>query len=121
MKKRLNKAVSFLAPALTGVAVWWMSAHVVWLGDDLDYQFKMQGEIWQSWGFINNFKDFVDSQIVHYLHVNGRTIAHVLVQLFCAVLGQQVFAVCNGVVYALFALLLAKEGGGRLNTGGGMI
>lgn len=121
MKKSLNKAAVILAPALTAVAVWWLSAHVLWLGDDLDYQFRMQGEIWQSWGFINNFTDFIDSQRVHYLHVNGRTIAHILVQLFCAVLGQQAFAVCNGVVYALFAVLLAKAGGVSRDNAGGMV
>lgn len=97
-----------------------MSAEVVWLGDDLDYKYKMKGEIWQSWGKIKTVKTFWDSQLIHYQHVNGRFVAHSLVQLFNARLGQEAFAICNGVVYLLFALLLAKAGGVKLteNAGG---
>lgn len=117
----MNRASSVLTLILIATAIWWMSAHAVWLGDDLDYQFRMKGEIWQSWGFINNPGDFTYSQIAHYLNVNGRFIAHVIVQLYCAVLGQQAFAVSNGIVYALFALLLAKAGGVRLCNPGGIV
>ena len=87
-----------------------MTANVVWLGDDLDYKFRMKGEIWQSWGWINSFKEFWESQLIHYRNVNGRFIAHALVQLFNGILGQQVFAVCNAIIYGVFALSVAKEG-----------
>ncbi len=95
---------------LLGLAIWWMGAHVVWLGDDLDYKYMMKGEIWQSWGKIKTVKDFFDSQLIHYQKVNGRFIAHSLVQIFNAKLGQQAFAVCNAIVYILFAFLIAKAG-----------
>lgn len=95
---------------LLSVIIWWMTYNVVWLGDDLDYKFKMNGEIWQSWGWINSFKEFWESQFTHYRNVNGRFIAHALVQLFNGILGQQIFAVCNAVVYSLFTLSIAKEG-----------
>lgn len=86
---------------LLGLAIWWMGAHVVWLGDDLDYKYMMKGEIWQSWGKIKTVKDFFDSQLIHYQKVNGRFIAHSLVQIFNAKLGQQAFAVCNAIVYII--------------------
>lgn len=113
-------APSFLLLLLLGSAIWWMSADVVWLGDDLDYKYMMKGEIWQSWGKIKTVKDFFDSQWIHYRHVNGRYVAHALVQLFNAKLGQQWFAVCNAIVYMLFAMLLAKAGGvnTKKNPGG---
>ena len=113
-------APSFLLLLLLGSAIWWMSADVVWLGDDLDYKYMMKGEIWQSWGNIKTVKDFFDSQWIHYRHVNGRYVAHALVQLFNAKLGQQWFAVCNAIVYMLFAMLLAKAGGVKTkkNPGG---
>ena len=105
---------------ILGVAIWWMSANVIWLGDDLDYKYMMKGEIWQSWGHINSIKDFLTSQWIHYQHVNGRFVAHSLVQLFNGVLGQQCFAVFNALVYMLFAFLIGKAGDVRYkdNSGG---
>ncbi len=82
----------------------------MWLGDDLDYKYMMNGEIWQSWGKIKTVRQFFDSQYIHYQHVNGRFVAHSLVQLFNAHYGQQVFAICNAIVYMLFAFLLGKAG-----------
>ncbi len=105
---------------MLGMAIWWMSANAVWLGDDIDYKYMMKGEIWQSWGKIKTAKAFLDSQLIHYHNVNGRFVAHSLVQLFNARLGQEVFAICNGAVYMFFALLIGIAGGVKFNknTGG---
>ncbi|MDE6547436.1 MAG: hypothetical protein K2L22_00385 [Muribaculaceae bacterium] len=103
-----NRIISLSLFLLLGIAIWWMSANVVWLGDDLDYKYMMKGEIWQSWGKIKTVKAFFESQWVHYQHVNGRYVAHALVQLFNAKLGQPTFAVCNAIAYALFAFLIGK-------------
>lgn len=120
MRHKKDLTLSLMALALMGATIWWMSSNVVWLGDDLDYKFKMKGEIWQSWGFINTLTDFIESQTIHYKYVNGRVVAHSLVQLFNGILGQQVFAICNAIAYMLFALSLAKSGGAdaRSNPGG---
>lgn len=101
-------ALSYLCLAAVGLAIWWMSTGVVWLGDDIDYKFMMQGDLWQSWGHINSVKEFFQSQFIHYQHVNGRFVAHSLVQLFNAFLGQPTFAVCNAAIYVLFAFYLGK-------------
>lgn len=105
---------SSLCLMMLGIAILWMSADVVWLGDDLDYKYMMKGEIWQSWGRIKTTKDFFDSQWIHYRHVNGRWVSHALVQLFNARLGQYWFAICNALVYMLFAFLLGRAGMVRL-------
>ncbi len=117
MKKIILSSLFLL---LLGIAIWWMSAEVVWLGDDLDYKYMMKGEIWQSWGKIKTVKQFFESQWIHYQHVNGRFVAHSLVQLFNAHYGQQVFAICNAIVYVLFAFLLGEAGkvNFRENPGG---
>ncbi len=107
MKKIILSSVFLL---VLGFSIWWMSEEVVWLGDDLDYKYMMKGEIWQSWGKIKTVKQFFESQWIHYQHVNGRYVAHSFVQLFNACLGQQVFAICNALVYMLFAFLLGKAG-----------
>lgn len=107
---------------LLGTAIWWMCLDVVWLGDDLDYKYMMKGEIWRSWGRIATIKGLFRSQWIHYQHVNGRYVAHFLVQLFNARLGQTVFAICNGIVYMLFALLLTKAAkSGAFNNPGGIL
>lgn len=105
-----QSVISFIFLFLLGAAIWWMSSNVVWLGDDLDYKYMMKGEIWQSWGYINSVSGFFKSQWIHYLNVNGRFVAHSLVQLFNSQLGQQWFAVCNGIIYMLFAFFLGKAG-----------
>lgn len=98
-----------------------LSLHVVWLGDDLDYMFRMHGAIWQSWGWINTPHEFLISQWNHYLNVNGRFIAHALVQLFNGVLGQTVFSVVNGLMWSATAILLARLGGSRRLTPGSLL
>ncbi|MDE5795027.1 MAG: hypothetical protein K2I08_09945 [Muribaculaceae bacterium] len=115
-----NNAYSTILLLLLGAVIWWMSANVVWLGDDLDYKYMMKGEIWQSWGWIKSLKDFFLSQTTHYHNVNGRFIAHALVQLFNGILGQQVFAVVNAIIYALFAIFIGLTGYVRIskNSGG---
>lgn len=112
MKKTPASLVILLS---TGLVIWWMSANVVWLGDDLDYQYCMKGALWESWGRITSFREFLDSQWVHYLHVNGRIVAHTLVQLFNGICGQQAFAVCNAAIHVLFAAVLAKCSGVKLS------
>lgn len=50
--------LSIVTLCVIATVVWWMSAHVVWLGDDLDYKYMMKGAIWQSWGRIHTWHDF---------------------------------------------------------------
>lgn len=111
---------SMVALCILGMGIWWMSEHVVWLGDDLDYKYRMKGAIWQSWGRIKTWDEFWKSQWVHYQHVNGRFVAHSLVQLFNGMLGQKAFAVCNAIAYALFAVAIAKASNVKIcrNSGG---
>ncbi len=113
MHIRTGRFNIFLILGLLTIAVVGLSVCVVWLGDDLDYMFRMQGAIWQSWGWIRTPAEFMQSQITHYMNVNGRFFAHALVQLFNGVLGQTTFAIANGFVYAITALLLARLGGSR--------
>lgn len=118
--KARNITFSVITLGVICAVVWWMSAHVVWLGDDLDYKYMMKGAIWQSWGRIHTWHDFWHSQWIHYQNVNGRFVAHALVQLFNGLLGQQTFAICNALVYPVFIIMLARIGKVRIaaNYGG---
>lgn len=113
-------SLSILVLGCLGFVIWWMSANVVWLGDDIDYKYMMKGEIWQSWGKIHDWHEFLQSQLIHYQHVNGRFVAHALVQFFNGKYGQPAFAVCNAIIYMIFAFAIARMGNVdlRKNTGG---
>lgn len=92
-------------------AVFFASATVVWLGDDIDYAYFISSSIWDSHGPIDSLKAFFGSQGNHYVNVNGRAVAHTIVQFFCGITGQTFFAVCNALVYPLFVFLIARTAG----------
>lgn len=114
-RERKTSHRSFLRTALisdiptiaTSLLIVVISLTVCWLGDDIDYMFRIKTAIWDSWGFIGSPADLVRSQWNHYLFVNGRVVAHILVQLFCGVFGQTAFALCNGAVWYVFLHLIA--------------
>lgn len=112
-----NATGSWLLLAVLGAIVAWMCGCVIWLGDDVDYGFIIRDHVWTSQGQISSPADIISSQVVHYQNTNGRVVAHSLVQLFCGVLGQGVFTVCNALVYILFAWLLVRLGGLRRPLG----
>ncbi len=104
---------SWAAMALLCALMAWMTSSVVWLGDDVDYGFVIHDHVWTSHGQIESAGDIVSSQIAHYQNTNGRVVAHSLVQLFCGVLGQGMFTLCNALVYLIFAWLIVRFGGIR--------
>lgn len=93
---------------VTSLIIIVISLTVSWLGDDIDYMFRIKSAIWDSWGFLSSPAAFFESQCNHYLHVNGRIVAHALVQLYCGVFGQTAFAISNGVVWFIFLHLIFK-------------
>lgn len=97
-------------------AIFYASDSIIWLGDDYYYQFIYEKGIGPSGNEeaerINTLSDVFNSQINHYFIMNGRFVAHVLVQLLCGILGHTWFAVLNSLFYVLlfasFAYLLNK-------------
>lgn len=110
-RRRFQVACSVAVLTALAFTVAAVSAYVLWLGDDVDYGFFISDSIWDSHGRLDSFEAFLASQGNHYWHVNGRFVAHALVQLFCGVLGQEAFALCNALVYCLFVCLLARTAG----------
>lgn len=108
-----SRAFSISVLALLAIVVAWLSRTVVWLGDDVDYAFIIHDNVWTSSGHINSLSDLLQSQAVHWTNANGRAVAHTLVQLFCGVLGQGAFVVCNALVYCLFVWLVVRMAGVR--------
>lgn len=96
---------------LLGVAVLtgFMSWFVPWLGDDIHYGFSCTPGKQHIW--ISSISQIIESQNSHWLFLNGRYVAHFLVQLFIGMIGQQVFSIVNAVVYVLFMLLISQVAG----------
>lgn len=113
MKADKRDVANIVILLLLVAGVVWLSLRVVWLGDDLDYMFRMNGAIWESWGWIRSPHVFFQSQWTHYLHVNGRFVAHSLVQLFNSILGRTAFSIANGIVWGVTAIVLTRLGGTR--------
>lgn len=59
-------------------------------GDDYRYAFN-----YANWHKIENLFDVFESQIVHYLTINGRVIPHILEQIFAGITGKWLFNIFN--------------------------
>ena len=57
---------------------------------------------------ITSLKDVFFSQWNHYLYVNGRFSAHVLIQIFAGLIGKSFFNVANVIVLLIFSLAFSK-------------
>lgn len=111
--KRIYAAHGIWALLILGAMICYASLAVLWLGDDVDYGQFIHTTIWDSSGELSSVRLFFFSQGNHYAYVNGRFVAHVFVQLFCGVLGQTAFAICNALVYCVFICLVARISGIR--------
>lgn len=60
---------------------------------------------------VSSVGDLIESQNNHYFLVNGRYVAHVLVQMFCCWLGPVAFSFCNAAVWILLICLIIKTSG----------
>ncbi len=83
--------------------------YAVHCGDALEYGFVVPPQPDQNqYQHITSISDIVASQHNHYMHENGRIVIHSIVQLYSGILGKNVFAVCNGLVFILLAILLLR-------------
>lgn len=79
--------------------------------DDLIYQYfwleeriKDYGEPIDLYNRIDNYAEALHSQINHYFVMNGRFLAHYIVQCFCGFLGKPLFNIINSFIFFLFTL-----------------
>lgn len=74
--------------------------------DDFVYKFMLVNGSVDYSRPINSLTDVFRSQWEHYFVANGRSVVHVLVQVFTGLLGKQIFNVLNAIVFAIFVYLL---------------
>lgn len=109
--KNITRTLPFLVLSVVAVLLIYLCAYCPWLGDDIRYMFNFA-----AGDRIKDFKDIIISQNEHYFSVNGRYVAHVLVQIFCGLSNHIVFAICNGLVFIVFALMTLRLAGIKLNN-----
>lgn len=63
---------------------------------------------------IKSISDVISSQHYHYLHINGRVIPHLILQIFDPLIGKSYFNIFNAILFSVFIFLLnqtcIKEG-----------
>lgn len=92
-----------------------------WLGDDLGYCYNVKLNHTGVYERVTNIAELFESQYWHYIYVNGRYVAHWLVQLYDCLLGKEAFAISNGIVYALMLLMLMVTCGVRMENWKGVL
>ena len=109
--KNKTRALPLLVLSVVAVLLIYLCAYCPWLGDDIRYMFNFA-----TGDRIKDFRHIIISQNEHYFSVNGRYVAHVLVQIFCGLSNHIVFAICNGLVFIAFALMTLRLSGIKLNN-----
>lgn len=110
MSDSLKKIISVAIFIVVATVVFIFSYECIWAGDDIAYQYVINNESYYNPDTeeINTIGDVIRSQNVHYTMVNGRYVAHCLVQLYCGILGKALFAVSNALIYIVFIVALMK-------------
>lgn len=103
---KIKTILPYLVLIVVSLLIMYLCAFCPWLGDDIRYMFSFA-----TGDPIREFKDIILSQNEHYFSVNGRYVAHVLVQVFCGLSNHTVFAICNGLVFVAFALMTLSLAG----------
>ena len=101
-----NKKVNWkvlIIPAILAVLVFAFSQSALWLGDEITYQYNFK-----DGSEIATLGDVIESQAVHYVEINGRTVAHALCQIFIPFLGKTAFAASNALVWVALLLMMAS-------------
>ena len=97
---------------LLGV-IYIMSSRALWLGDDINYRYHFK-----TGQGIESVIDAFTSQVEHYNVMNGRFLAHFLVQIFIALLGKTFFSIVNACTYVVFLIFIAKLSGVKHSNSG---
>lgn len=111
----MNKAKNFnykalLFFAIVGVVFFLLNYLAPKANDDYIYTFfckYIQDDLYFDVNHpITNVADIISSQINHYFIMNGRSIIHCFVQLFCGLLGKNCFNVINTFVFLTFIIAI---------------
>ena len=96
----LSRAIFFI---IIAVAFYLLDRYSLFIIDDYDYAFKFG-----TMGRIQTLRDIFVSQCDHYMLRNGRFLVHCVVQLFCGILGVEIFRIFNTIMFVLFCAMTTR-------------
>lgn len=71
--------------------------------DDWVYQYHCGNNT-----LIRSISDVISSQHYHYLHINGRVIPHLILQIFDSLIGKGYFNIFNAILFSVFIFLMNR-------------
>ena len=114
--KNNYKKTYFLFLAIIGLAFYILNTLSPVFLDDYFYKYVFVGDHVDFNRPINNIKDIIVSQYIHYFSFNGRTVVHSFVQLFIGIIGKNVFNAINTFVFCGLIVMLAKYTFGQIKS-----
>lgn len=105
MKTKQALIVGLLVGITIGLFFWYA---VPTMSDDVMYRFKWQQEWQLPFERIQSLHDVIESQIVHYQCVNGRSITHSIAQIMMNLVPDLVTKGINTLMFVLLIFLTAR-------------
>lgn len=111
--KALHRLFPFFILAVFGAIIFYFCDNTLWRSDDVRYGYMfteqhstLDHDYDEYNDKIETIGDIISSQKVHYNCWGGRSVVHSIASLFCAILGQRCFAVCNAFMWIALVLLI---------------
>lgn len=124
-KDLFTSPINIILLSIVAITAFYFSMNSPWTGDDMMYGYKITEEYVTNYRNtlspdfvperIESFGDLIESQNNHFFLVNGRYVAHILVQIFCSWLGPVAFSICNVAVWLALIYLLIRMSGGIIS------
>lgn len=112
LRNRISLAIIIITIALSGIFVGMRSYYTDPFLDDLLYASYLDKNILGSNESydrpITGLGDAIGSQYNQYFGSNGRTLVHILVQMFNGVWDHSIFAIFNGIQFSILIFLFGK-------------
>lgn len=104
-----NNVLIIMTLLLIGVAFWVLNYLTPEYYDDYFYKYMFTGITHYDINMpITSIKDVLISQYYHYFYFNGRTIVHLIVQIFTGLLGKDIFNIVNSFVFIIFIYIINR-------------
>ena len=104
-----------LAVLVLGILFYLINIQIPLMSDDILYSFIFPNTPLENsnWGIdvsnpIRNFHDIIISQYNHYFLHGGRTPVHIIVQVFCSLIGKNIYNFISPIFFCLFIILFGK-------------
>lgn len=110
---RFSNALCALPVIIASVSLFLMGLYHIPINDDIVYRYVFNDHGFDLISYsdpepADSFDKIIDSQIFHYLHVNGRAIVHVIVQIFAGILGDRTYTVFAAILLAATITLFIR-------------